>query len=73
MVPRTQNRLRKHIFKVEHIVEEAHEHTAVKVFIHDRNAIIHLKLHENSVTYSRRGIISVIANPSTEKKKIREK
>lgn len=61
--------LRKHVLEVVFIVEEAGEHTAVKVFMHERNAIICLQLHENSGTYSRRAITSVIANLSIEIKR----
>lgn len=50
-----------------YIVQE-HMDTQQRKSLYQRSAIIHLKLYENSATYGRRVIISVMANPSIEKK-----
>lgn len=45
-----------------------HEHTAEKESVYQTSTTVYLKLYENSATYGRRVITSVIANPFIEKK-----
>lgn len=61
---REQN-LRNNVFKVVYIVENMNTQQRKSLCI-KTSAIIHLTLYENSATYGRRVIISVIANTSIE-------
>lgn len=64
---REQN-LRKHVFKVV-CCGGQHGHTTEEESVYQTNATVYLKLYENSETYGRRVITSVIANPFIEKKR----
>lgn len=54
---------------IAYIVEETGEQRAVKIVMHERGTIIHLKLQENAVTCN---TISLKANISIEKKNQRK-